>query len=216
MCVLCSRNLATAFRSHILNAKEADSIVHNAPCRVLGSCSFMYMRHNDVYILAVTKSNANAMMTFTFMTQASSTPFACFSYLHKKIGGVPKKSCSVFANVVAADRHSSKLYSSRLHFVRGSAVLTCVVFSQMVTLLKSYFGGEFSEQSIKSNFVLIYELMDEILDFGYPQVRFPLAVMYAAELRSAFTCITPVQWAQLFCTFVFELMHFIEVPLTKA
>jgi hypothetical protein len=39
----------------------------------------------------------------------------------------------------------------------------------MVTLLKSYFGGEFSEQSIKNNFVLIYELLDETLDFGYPQ-----------------------------------------------
>ena len=37
-------------------------------------------------------------------------------------------------------------------------------------LFKSYFGGEFSELSIKSNFVLIYELLDEILDFGYPQV----------------------------------------------
>ena len=44
------------------------------------------------------------------------------------------------------------------------------VCMQIVTLFKSYFGGEFSEQSIKSNFVLIYELLDEILDFGYPQV----------------------------------------------
>ena len=43
--------------------------------------------------------------------------------------------------------------------------------AQMVTLLKSYFGGEFSEQSIKNNFVLIYELLDETLDFGYPQVH---------------------------------------------
>lgn len=43
----------------------------------------------------------------------------------------------------------------------------------MVTLLKSYFGGEFSEQSIKNNFVLIYELLDETLDFGYPQARPP-------------------------------------------
>ena len=41
---------------------------------------------------------------------------------------------------------------------------------QIVALFKNYFGGEFSEQSIKSNFVLIYELLDEILDFGYPQV----------------------------------------------
>ena len=45
----------------------------------------------------------------------------------------------------------------------------CMV--QIVALFKNYFGGEFSEQSIKSNFVLIYELLDEILDFGYPQVH---------------------------------------------
>ena len=32
----------------------------------------MYMRHNDVYILAVTKSNANVMLSFQFMTQVRS------------------------------------------------------------------------------------------------------------------------------------------------
>lgn len=41
--------------------------------------------------------------------------------------------------------------------------------AQIVTLFRAYFGGEFSELSIKNNFVLIYELMDEILDFGIPQ-----------------------------------------------
>ncbi|KAJ2161437.1 clathrin associated protein complex medium subunit [Coemansia sp. RSA 552] len=32
----------------------------------------------------------------------------------------------------------------------------------------SYFG-QFDEQAVKSNFVLVYELLDEVLDFGYPQ-----------------------------------------------
>ena len=45
-----------------------------------------------------------------------------------------------------------------------------LVPAQVVSLCKAYFGGEFSEQSIKGNFVLIYELLDEIMDFGYPQV----------------------------------------------
>ncbi|KAK9805823.1 hypothetical protein WJX73_004276 [Symbiochloris irregularis] len=103
------RNLATVFRTHILNSKESDHVASATPVRVLGSCSFIYLRSNDVYILAVTKNNANAMLTFQFMTN-------------------------------------------------------------VVTLFKSYFGGEFSEQSIKGNFVLIYELLDETLDFGYPQI----------------------------------------------
>lgn len=53
--------------------------------------------------------------------------------------------------------------------MRGQQLTAAVL--QIVTLFKSYFGGEFSEQSIKGNFVLIYELLDETLDFGYPQVR---------------------------------------------
>ncbi|KAJ1679476.1 clathrin associated protein complex medium subunit [Spiromyces aspiralis] len=39
---------------------------------------------------------------------------------------------------------------------------------RLVGLCYSYFG-KFNEESVKSNFVLIYELLDEILDFGYPQ-----------------------------------------------
>ncbi|KAK9728000.1 clathrin associated protein complex medium subunit, variant 3 [Basidiobolus ranarum] len=38
----------------------------------------------------------------------------------------------------------------------------------MINIGKSYFG-KFDEESVKNNFVLIYELLDEILDFGYPQ-----------------------------------------------
>eukprot|EP00884_Botryococcus_braunii_P011632 jgi/Botrbrau1/2046/Bobra.0047s0023.1 len=106
------RNLAGVFRTHILGAKDGESVAALSPVRLLGSCSFLYLQHKDVYILGVTKSNANAMLAFQFMTN-------------------------------------------------------------VVTLFKSYFGGEFSEQSIKSNFVLIYELLDEIMDFGYPQIVDP-------------------------------------------
>merc|ERR1719482_2650700 len=35
-------------------------------------------------------------------------------------------------------------------------------------VFKDYFGG-LDEESIRDNFVVIYELMDETLDFGYPQ-----------------------------------------------
>ncbi|KAH9572495.1 hypothetical protein CY35_02G153900 [Sphagnum magellanicum] len=40
---------------------------------------------------------------------------------------------------------------------------------EAVALFKSYFGGAFDEDAIRNNFVLIYELLDEIMDFGYPQ-----------------------------------------------
>jgi len=39
---------------------------------------------------------------------------------------------------------------------------------EVVKVLKAYFG-DFTEESIRNNFVLIYELLDEVLDYGYPQ-----------------------------------------------
>ncbi|KAF2721305.1 clathrin adaptor, mu subunit [Polychaeton citri CBS 116435] len=39
---------------------------------------------------------------------------------------------------------------------------------KLAGLGKSYFG-RFDEEAVKSNFVMVYELLDEILDFGYPQ-----------------------------------------------
>ncbi|GAM22943.1 hypothetical protein SAMD00019534_061180 [Acytostelium subglobosum LB1] len=55
--------------------------------------------------------------------------------------------------------------------VTSKNVNACMVFEvlhQLVDLFKSYFDT-FNEESIKNNFVLVYELLDEILDFGYPQ-----------------------------------------------
>ncbi len=60
------RDMADSFRSQILNAKESSSI--QAPVRRLGSVSFMYLRHNDIYVLGLTRNNANAMLAFKFMT----------------------------------------------------------------------------------------------------------------------------------------------------
>lgn len=39
---------------------------------------------------------------------------------------------------------------------------------KMCEVMQSYFG-KISEENVKNNFVLIYELLDELLDFGYPQ-----------------------------------------------
>jgi hypothetical protein len=35
-------------------------------------------------------------------------------------------------------------------------------------VFKDYFG-ELEEESIRDNFVVVYELLDETMDFGYPQ-----------------------------------------------
>ena len=42
---------------------------------------------------------------------------------------------------------------------------TCACLFQV---FREYFK-ELEEESIRDNFVLLYELLDEVMDFGYPQ-----------------------------------------------
>uniref|UniRef100_A0A2N9ISC3 MHD domain-containing protein n=1 Tax=Fagus sylvatica TaxID=28930 RepID=A0A2N9ISC3_FAGSY len=62
--------------------------------------------------------------------------------------------------------------------------------AKAVALFKSYFGGAFDEDAIRNNFVLIYELLDEIMDFGYPQNLSPeILKLYITQegVRSPFS-----------------------------
>ncbi len=64
-CAACrSREIADNFRTQILNKRDGTS----APVRTLGSCTFMYLRHADIYLLCVTRGNCNVMMAMKFMS----------------------------------------------------------------------------------------------------------------------------------------------------
>lgn len=53
---------------------------------------------------------------------------------------------------------------------RNSNVTSMFVFlERLVDIMREYFG-QLEEESIRDNFVLIYELLDEVMDFGYPQI----------------------------------------------
>mmetsp|Transcript_44149 Transcript_44149/g.82605 ORF Transcript_44149/g.82605 Transcript_44149/m.82605 type:complete len:431 (-) Transcript_44149:26-1318(-) len=51
-----------------------------------------------------------------------------------------------------------------------NVMLVLKLLHKMVDLFKAYFGGSFDENQVRKNFVLIYELLDEIIDYGYPQI----------------------------------------------
>lgn len=40
---------------------------------------------------------------------------------------------------------------------------------QKIRILKSYLGEEFDDESVQGSFTLVYELLDETMDYGYPQ-----------------------------------------------
>ena len=86
-------------------------------------------------------------------TKSIETPIVSLngiSFLHVSAGDIV---------IVAASKSDSNCMML-LHFLH-----------QFLLLLKSYFtDGEVTESSIKSNFSLVYELLDEVMDHGYPQL----------------------------------------------
>ncbi|EJP65017.1 hypothetical protein NHJ13051_004768 [Beauveria bassiana] len=86
-------------------AEEESSAV--PPCFSHEGINYLYIRHNNLYLLALTKRNTNAAEIILF--------------LHK-----------------------------------------------IVEVFTEYFKA-LEEESIRDNFVIIYELLDEMMDFGYPQ-----------------------------------------------
>jgi AP-2 complex subunit mu-1 len=54
-----------------------------------------------------------------------------------------------------------------------NAAMVFQLLFQIVNLIKAYFNGAFDEDVVRQNFSLIYELLDEIIDFGYPQNTSP-------------------------------------------
>jgi hypothetical protein len=90
----------------LLSEAEEDSSAV-PPCFSNEGINYLYIRHNNLYLLALTKRNTNAAEILLF--------------LHK-----------------------------------------------IVEVFTEYFK-ELEEESIRDNFVVIYELLDEMMDFGYPQ-----------------------------------------------
>lgn len=50
-----------------------------------------------------------------------------------------------------------------------NALLLFEYLWQMLRVFKAYLGDDFNDESLKGNFTLVYELLDETMDYGYPQ-----------------------------------------------
>jgi AP-1 complex subunit mu len=98
-----STKSAGKFVSKLLDEEE----LNVKPITELDGVTHAYIRHQNLYLLATTKSNANAAMILLFLYR-------------------------------------------------------------IVDVFKEYFK-ELEEESIRDNFVIIYELLDEMMDFGFPQ-----------------------------------------------
>jgi AP-2 complex subunit mu-1 len=93
------------FCSKIIGAKMTGQ---TTPVVIVENVSFIYIRHKNLYLVAATPRNPNALLLL--------------EYLFQKI-----------------------------------------------KIIKAYIGEKFTDEKIRANFTLIYELMDETMDYGYPQ-----------------------------------------------
>jgi AP-1 complex subunit mu len=64
-------------------------------------------------------------------------------------------------------RHNN-LYVLALTKRNSNAAEILLFLHRIVEVFTEYFK-ELEEESIRDNFVIIYELLDEMMDFGYPQ-----------------------------------------------
>jgi len=92
------------FMPLVMEREEEATVV---PIIQHGNNTYVYIKYNNLYLVAATKKNSNVALVFSF--------------LHK-----------------------------------------------IVNVFCEYFK-ELEEESIRDNFVIIYELLDELMDFGYPQ-----------------------------------------------
>jgi len=97
-----SKGVGEAFRLQVVTSKDIRS-----PIKSISNTSFLHVRERDLFIVAVTKDNADVSIIFEMLYK-------------------------------------------------------------IVKILKSYFGT-LDEESVRNNYVTVYEVLDEVLDYGYPQ-----------------------------------------------
>jgi len=96
-------SVSEKFTKHLMEDDESQL----TPVITDDGYTFLYVKHNNLYLMAMSKRNTNAMVVMNFLYR-------------------------------------------------------------MVEVLEDYFN-ELVEESIRDNFVITYELLDEMMDFGYPQ-----------------------------------------------
>lgn len=65
--------------------------------------------------------------------------------------------------------HHQNLWMLVVAKQNANAAMLLVFLYRLLRLFKDYFD-EVEEESVRDNFVIIYELLDEIMEFGYPQI----------------------------------------------
>uniref|UniRef100_A0A0E0FRU1 MHD domain-containing protein n=1 Tax=Oryza nivara TaxID=4536 RepID=A0A0E0FRU1_ORYNI len=110
--------------------KEGDSEAHSPVVYDDAGVTYMFIQHNNVFLLTASRQNCNAASILLF--------------LHRVV-------------------------DVRIPTLDPGTQMTCSAFSLFTKLVFKHYFEELEEESLRDNFVVVYELLDEMMDFGYPQ-----------------------------------------------
>ena len=90
------------------------------------------------------------------------------AYVYATCAQAGRSPVKIIGNTIFLYVTVGNMYAVAVSQGNAQAALAFQFLHELVKVLKSYFG-DFTEESLRNNFVLIYELLDEVLDYGYPQ-----------------------------------------------
>lgn len=157
------RNLTEVFRIQVIANREV-----RTPVLTLGSTSFLYIRCNDIWLVAATRSNQDAAVIFEFLYKFK-------ELLELTICNFRPSSSA--GNGGGSSNSSAGESSGRSSSGKSKTVdsLSSPSINDMAKNVNNYINAVqysdngLSENEIMDNFSVVYELIDQVLVFGYPQ-----------------------------------------------
>ena len=136
----------------------------------------MFIRVANVYVCAATKLNVNVSMCFAFLKSAIGTFQVRVELFFVLLLRVFSQSHSHSHSIFKEEEKDQEIQLTDVDslfslsfFLSLSLSLRFASVSRGILLPQSYFG-KVNENNIRANFVLMYELFDEMCDNGYPQI----------------------------------------------
>ena len=89
-----------------------------------------------------------------------------FQIVKKKSGDITPCFLDQDINYYSVKKNQMYIVAASKYNISPSMIISLL---QRLTILFKDYCGVLSEEAIRRNFILIYELLDEVMDYGYPQ-----------------------------------------------
>ncbi|ODV59027.1 Apm4p ASCRUDRAFT_9779 [Ascoidea rubescens DSM 1968] len=164
------KTISDVFRIQVISS--ANNI--RSPILTLGSTTFLHIKNSNLWFVAITRSNQDASIIFEFL-------YKFLDLLNYYILNQPVSSIQInlSSSNNAKSKTSSKISDNKidtsnlnnlsLNLSNNMSMINNNLSNANNNLININNISFLTDQHIKNNFFWINELLDEIMDFGYPQ-----------------------------------------------